>query len=65
MASLARKLGMLFQIRFQKIREINRKYAHPRLRTSKMVRTSLFLLRIYLIAMVCIIIGKFITLIHS
>ena len=48
--------------RFEKIREINRKYAKPRVTMTPAVRFALLLLRLYLVAMVALLLYKFITL---
>jgi hypothetical protein len=45
------------------VREINRKYRQPRLTITPAVRFALLILRIYLLALVLLIIYKFITLI--
>ncbi len=44
------------------ISEINKKYAVPHIKTTRMVNVSLFILRIYLILLVCILFYKFTTL---
>jgi hypothetical protein len=46
----------------EKIREINRRYSTPRIHMSKAVKFSLLILRVYLIAMVLILLYKFVTL---
>jgi hypothetical protein len=46
----------------EKVREINKKYSTPRIHMSKAVKFSLIVLRIYLIAMVLILLYKFVTL---
>jgi len=48
--------------RFSKIREINRRYAHPRIKTSGAVALALLLLRFYLILLIGILVFKFYTL---
>ena len=48
---------------FQAIREINEKYRTPRIKTTRMVSLSLFLLRIYLIGMLLLLLYKFITVV--
>jgi CHASE3 domain sensor protein len=51
---------------FQAIREINQKYKTPRIKTTRMVTISLLLLRIYLIAMLVLLLYTFIsTVIHQ
>lgn len=48
--------------RFAKIREINRRYAVPRIAMSPMVRLALLVLRIYLLVLVALLAYKFFTL---
>ncbi len=45
-----------------KIREINERYAEPRIEMSTAVKASLMLLRLYLIFLVCLMVYKFILL---
>ena len=45
-----------------KIREINRRYAKPRIKMSRGVRFALLMLRLYLIFLVLILAYRFITL---
>ncbi len=45
------------------IRAINDKYKNPRIKMTPMVRVSLLMLRLYLIAMVLILFYKFLTLV--
>ena len=45
------------------IREINRKYKTPRIKVTRMVSISLFMLRLYLIAMIVLLFYKFITVV--
>jgi len=47
--------------RFQKIREINSKYATPRIKQTKKVRLALLMLRLYLLLLVGILFYRFIT----
>ena len=47
-----------------KIREINQKYAVPRIKTSGAVGFALVFLRFYLFLLVGILLFKFITLLH-
>ena len=47
-----------------KIKEINKKYSKPRLKTTPLVRAALLALRIYLIMLVIILIYKFYTLVR-
>ncbi len=44
----------------RKIREINRRYAEPRIEMSGAVRMSLLALRVYLLALVGLLVYKFI-----
>jgi hypothetical protein len=46
----------------EKIREINRRYATPRIRMSPMVRLALLTLRLYLLVLVALLAYKFYTL---
>ncbi|MEI8230464.1 MAG: hypothetical protein WCG83_05020 [Candidatus Peregrinibacteria bacterium] len=63
-SSLLRKIGTLFPFRFQKIREINRRYAKPRIHTSPGVSLALLFLRLYLIFLVAVLCYKFVTIIR-
>ncbi len=45
------------------IHEINEKYKTPRIKMTRMVSLSLLMLRLYLLAMVLLLLYKFITLI--
>ncbi|HUI70625.1 MAG TPA: hypothetical protein VL354_08865 [Spirochaetia bacterium] len=56
-------LGAFFSRRFSRIREINRKYAGRRLRMTPAVKAALLLLRIYLLALVGILVVKFIMIV--
>ncbi len=47
-----------------KVREINRKYAKPRIKLSRGVKISLLILRIYLIVIVLMLLYRLITLIR-
>jgi len=46
-----------------KVRAINRRYAHPRLTISPMVRVCLLILRVYLLLLVGLLAYKFITMV--
>ena len=46
------------------IREINRRYATPHIKTTRMVRVCLVVLRCYLIVLVGILIYKFISILR-
>jgi len=48
---------------FRIIREINRKYAKPRIKMTKWVKIALLGIRLYLIVLVIILVYKFITLV--
>jgi hypothetical protein len=54
-----------FKGRFTKIKEINRRYAKPRVKMTKGVRIALLLLRFYLIVLVGILIIKFISMVKQ
>jgi hypothetical protein len=56
-------IGEFLRSRFYTIRQINKKYATPRIKTTRLVRISLFMLRIYLLVLVAILLYKFITLV--
>jgi hypothetical protein len=58
----AKKKTRLLMRPVEKIREINRRYSTPRIHMSKAVKFSLVVLRLYLIAMVLILLYKFVTL---
>ncbi len=45
------------------IREINAKYKTPRIKMTRMVSLSLLMLRLYLIAMIVILLYRFITIV--
>lgn len=46
-----------------KIREINRRYAKPRIKLSRGTRIALLTLRLYLITLVALLVYKFITVV--
>ncbi len=48
-----------------KLREINARYRTPRLAMSRAVRVSLMVLRIYLVALVALMLYKFVTMVGS
>jgi hypothetical protein len=48
-----------------KIADINRKYAKPKIKMTKGVRFALLMLRLYLIILVCLLVYKFVTLVHG
>ncbi len=49
---------------FGKFGEINRKYAKPQIKMTRMVRLSLLGLRIYLLVLILVLVYKFYTLIQ-
>ena len=53
----------LLQI-FDIVGEINQKYATPRIQMTPLVRRALLALRLYLLALVGILVYKFTTLVH-
>ena len=53
---------IIFSGWFSTIREINRKYSKPRIKITRGVAISLFLLRIYLLFLVALLFYKFFTL---
>jgi len=52
-----------FYLWIPKIKEINKKYSHPRLKMTPLVKVSLIVLRLYLIGLVIILIYKFYTVV--
>ncbi len=58
-----RGIQRFLRSRFYTIRQINEKYSKPRLKPTRLIRISLYALRIYLLALVGILIYKFITLV--
>lgn len=50
---------------FRQVREINKKYATPKIKMTPMVRYALLLLRIYLIVLVLLLGYKFFTMING
>jgi hypothetical protein len=59
---LQQRIRKFFADRFAKIAEINRKYRKPRITTTWLVKSALLLLRVYLLALVGLLVYKFITL---
>ena len=53
-----------FKHNYAKIREINKKYAHPNVEISKGIKFSLLTLRLYLIFWVLLLLYKFVTLVR-
>jgi hypothetical protein len=58
---LVQSIGTTIAGHIEKIREINRRYATPRIKMSTAVCVSLLTLRIYLIVLVGLLAYKFIT----
>jgi len=50
---------------FNKIREINRRYAHPKIHQSRAVKIALLMLRIYLLLLVVLLIYKFVLIVKG
>jgi hypothetical protein len=48
---------------FEKVRAINRRYAHPRLTISPAVRVCLLILRLYLLFLVGLLAYKFVAIV--
>lgn len=46
---------------FPKVVEINQRYAKPRVKLSRSMKIILFILRCYLLLLVCLLVFKFIT----
>ncbi len=44
-----------------KVGEINRRYAHPRIKLSRTARVSLLVLRVYLLVLVVLLVYRFAT----
>jgi hypothetical protein len=59
--SLVQSIGTTMAGHVEKIREINQRYATPRIKMSSAVRVSLLTLRIYLFVLVGLLAYKFIT----
>ncbi len=53
-----------FKNTVETVRDINQKYATPHLKTTRLVRFSLGLLRVYLLLLVGILVFKFIQALH-
>jgi hypothetical protein len=58
---LIKSIGTTIAGHAEKIREVNRRYATPRIKMSSAVRVSLLTLRIYLFVLVGLLAYKFIT----
>jgi hypothetical protein len=59
--SLVQSIGTTIAGHVEKIRQVNRRYATPRIKMSRAVRVSLLTLRIYLFVLVGLLAYKFIT----
>lgn len=59
------KIAYFFQYNISKVREINHKYAHPRIQMSGGVKLALLFLRIYLLFLVVLLAYKFATLVGA
>ena len=60
---IKKQIKKFYEDNFEKIIEINEKYANPKIEISPAVKFSLLLLKFYLILIVGLMIYKFITLI--
>jgi len=63
--SFAHVIRSAFADNLERIREINRKYAAPRIEISPAVRVALLTLRIYLLVLVGLLVFKFYTIVAS
>ena len=61
---MLKTMGRFFKSNFVKIAEINRRYSTPGIKITPSVRISLLCLRVYLLALVGLLIYKFITMLH-
>ncbi|MGA3051869.1 MAG: hypothetical protein ABSE00_08125 [Chitinispirillaceae bacterium] len=61
---MLKTMGRFFKSNFVKIAEINRRYSTPGIKITPAVRISLLCLRVYLLALVGLLIYKFITMLH-
>ena len=55
----------LFQSATLTVRQINQKYATPRIKITPMVKAALVILRLYLILLLAILLYKFITILRA
>jgi hypothetical protein len=58
-----RRTVMMIGGNFDKVRAINRRYAHPRLTISPAVRVCLLVLRLYLLFLVGLLAYKFVAIV--
>lgn len=63
--SFAHALQSIVSSGLEKVRDINRRYAKPRIPMSPAVRIALLVLRIYLFVLVGLLIYKFYTVVPS
>jgi hypothetical protein len=63
-AVVTRRVFGLVSNSFAQISAINKKYEHPHVRTTPMVRVALLLLQLYLLSLVGLLIFKFVTLLR-
>ncbi len=63
--SVLKNIRKFLARRFEKITEINRKYAQPRIKMTPAISLALLLLRIYLLLLVAILFYKFFTIVMS
>jgi hypothetical protein len=63
--SLAHAIQSILSSGLEKLRDINRRYAKPRIPMSPAVRLSLLVLRIYLFVLVGLLVYKFYTVVAS
>lgn len=61
---MIKTISMFLKSNYKKISEINRMYAKPSIEITRAVRISLLFLRFYLLALVGLLIYKFISLLH-
>ena len=62
---LVHSIGSMIAGHVAKVREINRRYATPRLQMSHTVRLALLMLRLYLFVLVGLLAYKFITVLSQ
>ena len=61
---IARRIGRFAGATVSQISAINKKYATPHIKTTPAVRAALLFLRLYLLALVGLLVYKFITLVR-
>jgi hypothetical protein len=62
--AVARRISGFARLTFSQIEAINRKYATPHVKTTRLVRGALLLLRLYLLSLVGVLIFKFVTMLR-